>query len=196
MSDKPTLEPINPQVPTSLGSSAGSEERSDSPHDVDQPSAQAIEQPPTDQVTLLSRGTPAHLPATDLLPALDEPVPESWVTKEDNFISLSTLMIPFIASDFYGDRSLPVGSGSFRLLWVDGNNISRKGVYDVMAQCENSSHTELEPVHVVDVKAFRLEPLTDPGTMTVDGEVMSYGNMQAQIHPGLCRIMCRKRRIS
>lgn len=133
------------------------------------------------------------LPSTNLLVPLSEPVPASWTCKEDDFLSFTPLMIPMMSSTFYGDKDLPIGSGNIRLMWVDGN-ISRRDALNVMTQAEKGSHVELDVVYRVDVKAFRLEPLSPPGIMTVDGEVVSYGPMQAQIHPGLAQVMTRRRR--
>ena len=99
-----------------------------------------------------------------------------------------------MSSDFYGDPGLPIGSGNLRLLWVDGNDITRKGVLDVMTRSGGGTHTELENVCRIDVKAFRVEPLTETGIMTVDGEVTEYGTMQAQVHPRLGRVMSRRRK--
>lgn len=41
------------------------------------------------------------------------------------------------------------------------------------------------------VLAFRLEPETDGSYITVDGEVVEYGPIQAEIMPGLGRIISR-----
>lgn len=193
-----TIEPDpNAQETASHSSSEGSEGNKELSDD-------STERPPADRdlplaapplaIAAAVADPPANLPPTNLLPPLSEPVPDTWETKEDNFIALSSLMVPLMSSDFYGDRGLPIGSGNLRLLWVDGNNITRKDVYDVITSCESGTHTELEKVYMIDVKAFRLEPLTENGIMTVDGEVTSYGTMQAQVHPRLGRIMSRRRK--
>lgn len=136
---------------------------------------------------------PANLPPTDLLVPLDQPVPDTWTTKEDNFLSINPIMIPYLSSDFFGDRELSIGSGSIRIMWIDGN-ITRRRVFNMMTSAESGKHTELDEVYRIDVKAFRLEPLSPPGIMTVDGEVVPYGTMQAQVHPQLARVMTRRRK--
>lgn len=50
----------------------------------------------------------------------------------------------------------------------------------------NSPHVKMLPV-----LAFRLEPETDGSYITVDGEVVEYGPIQAEIMPGLGRIISR-----
>lgn len=136
---------------------------------------------------------PTNLPQTDLLVPLDQPLPDTWVTKEDNFLCITPLLVPYMSSDFFGDREMGIGTGNIRLMWVDGN-ISRWGVFNVMTSAETGKHTELGEVYRIDAKAFRLEPLSPPGLMTVDGEVVTYGTMQAQVHPHLARVISRRRK--
>lgn len=41
----------------------------------------------------------------------------------------------------------------------------------------------------VPARAFRLEPLSPRGTLTVDGERVEYGPVQGQVHRGLARLL-------
>lgn len=42
---------------------------------------------------------------------------------------------------------------------------------------------------MIPVTAFRLEPETSGGHMTVDGEVVDYGPIQAELMPSLANVM-------
>lgn len=139
------------------------------------------------------RKTPTPVPAADLLVPLSEPVPDSWTSKEDDYLGVITYMIPMVASEFFAERDFVTGSGKIGLMWISGD-ISRRGAYSVVAQAGTGRHVEMEEVFTIGVKAFRLEPLSPPGMMTVDGEQVKYGAIQAQIHPGLARVMTRRRR--
>lgn len=141
----------------------------------------------------LARSLPTNLPPTDLLVPLDRPVPDTWKTKEGDFLSVSPIMIPCLSSDFLGDRELSIGSGNIRVMWVDGS-ITRRGVLSMLTSAESGKHTRMDEVYRIDSKAFRLEPITTPGIMTVDGEAVHYGPMQAQVHPQLARLMSRRRK--
>ena len=52
----------------------------------------------------------------------------------------------------------------------------------------------MQGVGFVDCKVFRLVPVTPEGLLTVDGEEVHYGPMQAEVHAHLGRVMCRRRR--
>ena len=133
-------------------------------------------------------------PPTDLLVPFDQPLPpDVWTSREENYLSWNAYMITHLTSDHFCDRDFSMGTGLLRLIWVDGC-ITRKGAFDMFAKAEKGRHTELDEVCRIDVKAFRLEPLTHPGILTVDGERVSYGSIQAQVHPKLARVMSRKRR--
>ena len=137
---------------------------------------------------------PVNPPQTDLLVPLDQPVPGTWITKEDDYLTINPLLIPHLSSDFFGDPDVVMGSGAIRLTWVDGRT-TRKGALSMMTAAESGRHVEMPEVFRIDVKAFRLEPApSPPGVLTVDGERVKYGPIQAQVHPRLARIMSRKRK--
>ena len=130
----------------------------------------------------------------DLLPAkISDPVPSNWKTVEADFLTFGTFMISHMTSEFFGDPDMRIGSGRMRIIYFK-NNVSRLGLLSVMSASESGRHMQLEEINTVDVKAYRLEPITAPGMLTVDGEVLPYGPIQIQVHSHLGRVMCRKRR--
>ena len=131
-------------------------------------------------------------PKADLLPPLSGPVPDNWETIEREFMTVTTLMIPHMAHNFYGDPEVSIGGGKIRLVVCDGQ-ITRLGMFGLLTKASTGQHVEMEGVLRKDTRAFRLEPLTAPGLLTIDGEEVYYGPLQCQIHPGLARVMCRKR---
>ena len=133
-------------------------------------------------------------PKADLLPSLSGPVPENWETIERDFLAITPLMIPHMAHNFFGDPAFAIGAGKIRVIIVDGQ-ISRLGMFGLLTKADTGEHLEVNGVLRKDVMAFRLEPHTSPGMLTVDGEEVYYGPLQCQIHPTLARVMCRKRRV-
>ena len=136
---------------------------------------------------------PANPPLTDLLMPLDQPVPPIWITKEEDYLAFNPTMISHMSSDFFVDPDFTMGTGTFRLFWISGST-TRKGALNIMSTAGSGTHINLPEVFRLDVKAFRLEPLSPPGILTVDGEKIPYGPIQAQVHPRLARLMSRKRK--
>ena len=142
--------------------------------------------------------TPASLrsyassgPRPDLLPEITEDVPDNWKTIEGDFLTVSPLMIPHLSSNFFGDPRMSIGTGKIRIMYV--RRMSRLGLLSMLTKAEKGTHLDRQEVEVIDVKAFRLEPQTEGGILTVDGEVVKYGPMQAQVHQHLARVFCCKR---
>ena len=55
----------------------------------------------------------------------------------------------------------------------------------------NGSHLSCPGVEMIPVKAFRIEPAESTnGHLTVDGENVDYGPIQAEIFPSLATVMC------
>ena len=132
-------------------------------------------------------------PKTDLLPPFSEPIPSSWITIEKEFISLIMLLIPHLSSDAFGDPGQSIGTKKMSIVFLN-SEMSRKDLLSTLLNADTGAHIDMEDCTVIHAKAYRLEPATPKGIMTVDGEVIPYGSVQGQVHPGLARIMCRKRR--
>ena len=132
-------------------------------------------------------------PRTDLLPALSDPVPDSWVTIDGEFNNVSILMTSHMAHGIVGHPDLTIGTGKFTITYTPGT-LSRVGMLRLLKDSDTGAQVYLDEVHTIHTKAFRLEPITAPGMLTVDGEVIPYGPMQSQLHPHLGRLICRKRR--
>ena len=132
-------------------------------------------------------------PKADLLVPLSEPVPSSWEVLEGEFLAITVLMIPHMARSFFGDAEFNIGTGKFRIVICEGR-MSRLGMLGLLTKADTGAHLDMDEVVRKEAIAFRLEPQTTPGLLTVDGEQMYYGPLQGQIHPGLARVMCRKRR--
>ena len=131
-------------------------------------------------------------PKADFLSPLSAPIPENWKTFEREFLAVTFLMIPHMAHNFFGDPRFSIGSGKIRIVICDGQ-ITRVGMFGLLTKADTGEHLEIEGVHRIDTRAFRLEPVTSPGILTIDGEPVHYGPIQCQIQPSLARVMCRKR---
>nr|XP_015797870.2 sphingosine kinase 1 [Nothobranchius furzeri] len=127
-----------------------------------------------------------------LLPALDQPVPESWtVVKEEDFVLVLAIYQSHLAEDLWTVPEATADDGLIHLFYVTAG-ISRPALLRLFLAMEKGAHLACGCPHLVyeKVRALRLEPISPQGMITVDGEVVEYGPVQAQIHPGLARLIC------
>ena len=128
-------------------------------------------------------------PATNLLPAsLSDPVPSTWKTIEGDFILVIAQLGPFI-----GPNGTTLGSGEMCISY-SLSDMTRKGMFSLLCTYSAGEEIQREDYHTVKTRAYRLEPFTSPGIVTIDGEVVEYGPHQVQLHPQLARIMSRRRK--
>ncbi|CAL9693796.1 unnamed protein product [Knipowitschia caucasica] len=127
-----------------------------------------------------------------LLPSLDQPVPESWtVVKEEDFVLVLAIYQSHLAEDLWTVPGAMADDGVIHLFYVTGG-ISRPALLRLFLAMEKGAHLECGCPYLLyeKVKAFRLEPLTPQGMIAVDGETVEYGPIQAQVHPGIARLIC------
>ena len=127
---------------------------------------------------------------TDLLPSLSDPVPTNWKCIEEQFTTFHTELGPFYGQ---GDLSLPFGSGKMLITYFT-EDCTRSDLLHAVLTYKEAGYLKMEKVHKIQTKAYRLEPLSPPGYIAIDGEQIEYGPYQVQIQPKMIRFMTRIRR--
>nr|XP_031537837.1 sphingosine kinase 2 isoform X3 [Vicugna pacos] len=139
--------------------------------------------PPTTDVSIAASpgGPPDHL-----LPPLGTPLPPGWVTLEGDFVLILAISPSHLGADLLAAPHARFDDGLVHLFWVR-SGISRAALLRLFLAMERGSHFSLgcPQLGYAAARAFRLEPLTPRGVLTVDGEQVEYGPLQAQVHPGL-----------
>ena len=129
---------------------------------------------------------------TPLLPPLNEPVPADWVTIEDDFVLLGASYQSHLGHDYCAHPDSTINDELIYLAFVrNAPSGVRKSLLSMFTKTQDGSQVNVPGYEVVKVKAFRLEPLTDQGILCVDGEQVDYGPIQAQVLPGIARVMAR-----
>lgn len=126
---------------------------------------------------------PLNLPKDDLLPPLDQPLPtRDWVTIEGDFVLVLALYQSHLGADLYAAPQARFDDGLIHLTFVRAG-ISRATLLRLFFAMERGTHHSVSSPYVshVTCKAFRLQPLSTRGTLTVDGELVPYGPLQAQV---------------
>lgn len=140
----------------------------------------------TSDSSVTTRGLP-----DSLLVPLDQPVPAHWtVVKEEDFVLVMAVYQSHLAEDLIAAPASRLEDGIIHLIYVKAG-ISRRALLRLFLAMEKGTHLSTNCPFVVytKVRALRLEPYSPKGTITVDGEVVEYGPVQAQIHGSLGRII-------
>nr|XP_061779075.1 sphingosine kinase 1-like [Nerophis lumbriciformis] len=127
-----------------------------------------------------------------LLPPLDEPPPAHWVVvPQEDFVLVLAMYQSHLAEDLLAAPDASLGDGVIHLFYVKAG-ISRAALLKLFLAMEKGAHVASSCAHLVHakVRALRLEPSSPQGIITVDGEVVEYGAVQAEVHRGLARIIC------
>ncbi|XP_034149901.1 sphingosine kinase 1 isoform X2 [Esox lucius] len=136
--------------------------------------------------------TQKGLPDSLLVP-LDQPVPSDWVVvPEEDFVLMLAVYQSHLAEDLYAVPDSTLNDSIIHLMYVRAG-ISRTALLRLFLAMGKGTHLENNCPHLVyaRVKALRLEPFSPKGVITVDGEVVEYGPIQAQVHRGLARLIAR-----
>lgn len=77
-------------------------------------------------------------------------------------------------------------------LMILRRNATKTDLLKVFLSVESGKHVSVRGVDMVKVQAFRLEPLQQGSHVTIDGEVLDYGPVQARILEGAGRVMIKR----
>lgn len=122
------------------------------------------------------------------LPALTQPVPEHWSSIEGDFVLVHASYQSHLGSDCLFAPNSKLADGIIWLLVIRAG-ISRGQLLQFLLGLSSGTHLLVPQAEMIPVTAFRLEPETSGGHITVDGEVVDYGPIQAEIMPNLANIM-------
>uniref|UniRef100_A0A671LDR2 sphingosine kinase n=1 Tax=Sinocyclocheilus anshuiensis TaxID=1608454 RepID=A0A671LDR2_9TELE len=132
-------------------------------------------------------------PTDFLLNPLNQPVPGHWtVVQDEDFVLVVAMYQSHLAKDMLAAPASRLDDGIIHLIYVKAG-ISRRSLLHLFLAMENGGHLNTNCPHVVyvKVKALRLEPYSPKGIITVDGELVDYGPVQAQIHERILNLILR-----
>ncbi|XP_060918754.1 sphingosine kinase 1-like [Labrus mixtus] len=130
-------------------------------------------------------------PTDSLLPPLDQQLPGDWVlVQEEDFVLMLAMYHSHLAEDLLAAPGAAPDDGVIHLFYVRAG-ISRAALLKLFLAMEKGEHLGTNCQHLVYVKvrALRLEPFSPKGIITLDGEVVEYGPLQAEVHRGLARLI-------
>ncbi|XP_053606173.1 sphingosine kinase 2-like [Plodia interpunctella] len=130
-----------------------------------------------------------HGPASHL-PSLMSQLPSHWVKEEGEFIMVHVAYESYIGEDFLFAPQSQMSDGIMWMLIIKAG-ISRSQLLSFLLNADQGLHAELntEYIKMVPVSAFRIVPEGTEGKLTVDGELVEYGPIQAEIFPNIVNLI-------
>lgn len=130
-----------------------------------------------------------HGPASHL-PSLMSQLPSHWVHEEGEFVMVHVSYQSFIGEDFLFAPQSQLSDGVMWMLIIKAG-VSRSQLLSFFMNAGHGTHAEGDNDHIklVPVSAFRIVPEGSEGHLTVDGELVEYGPIQAEIFPNIVNIL-------
>jgi sphingosine kinase len=122
------------------------------------------------------------------LPALTQPVPDHWSSIEGDFVLVHASYQSHLGSDCLFAPNSKLADGIIWLVVVRAG-ISRGQLLQFLLGLSSGTHLLIPNAEMIPVTAFRLVPETSGGHITVDGETVDYGPIQAEMMPSLVNVM-------
>ena len=116
-------------------------------------------------------------PVTEPLEVSDNP---SWLVLEDDFAMVWAVQTSHASTSMLSGPGATLNDGVFTIMVVRA--CSRLALLQVMLDMETGGHILLPQVEVFRACAYRLEPLTQEGLYSLDGEKIEYGPFQSEMH--------------
>lgn len=123
------------------------------------------------------------------LPALTSEVSSSWTQIQGEFVMVHAAYQSHLGQDYFFAPRAKLADGIIWLMIVKAG-ITRANLLQFLLGLSNGSHVTRSGIDMIPVKAFRIEPEEGVnGYITVDGERVDYGPLQAEIFPSLATVM-------
>lgn len=125
------------------------------------------------------------------IPPLDQPLPEEWHSEEGEFVMVQAAYTTHLAADCLFAPDSKLNDGIIYLVIIRAG-ITRSQLMQFLLNMSSGTHLSEAPtthIQVIPVTAFRIEPQDEEGIITVDGERVGYGSIQAEMFPGLIKVM-------
>lgn len=111
------------------------------------------------------------------------------VMVEDEFVLLWAMNVPWAAHNMKATPYARLDDGAIDILVVR-KGISRSQLLRAFLMLKKGEHIHLPYVEYYKVRAFRLEPLSDRGTLALDGEPIDYCPIEMEVLPRYLSVFC------
>jgi len=124
------------------------------------------------------------------LPSLNEPLPEGWITRDEEFVTIGLCSMSHLGLDMHASPKSLLNDNRLIAIVVR-KGVTKKRMLDILSSFEVGEHVNFPEVEMIELKAFRLEPDLNGriGNLVVDGELIDYTPLQAEMLPSLANVI-------
>ncbi|XP_047517302.1 sphingosine kinase 1-like [Pieris napi] len=124
------------------------------------------------------------------LPSLMSELPTHWVQEDGEFVMVHVSYQSHIGEDFLFAPHSRLADGVMWMLIIKAG-ITRSQIFSFLLKVSQGNIADInnEYIKMVPVSAFRIVPEGQTGYITVDGELVDYGPIQAEIFPNIVNIL-------
>lgn len=151
-------------------------------HSVDDPDGERID-------TEHNGSTQIMYGPSSMLPALTAELSSSWTQIQGEFVMVHAAYQSHLGQDYFFAPHAKLADGIIWLVIIKAG-ITRANLLQFLLGLSTGTHLTRSGIDMIPVKAFRIEPEEGvSGHITVDGEAVDYGPLQAEIFPSLASVM-------
>ena len=111
---------------------------------------------------------------------------------DDDFVLVQCVTKPWMAETLLVAPSFRSFSDGHICLVLVRKGVSRKSMFSWFLYQDKGYHVDMPFVSIVPVTSVRIEPASKHGNMTIDGEVVDFGTVEAEIMPSAGNVMTSK----
>jgi sphingosine kinase len=131
-----------------------------------------------------SKNGEAAPPAPDAASLLDE---HGWFTLENDFMLVWSMQTSHTSVSMHSGPGVRLNDGIFTIAVAE--QTSRFGMIGLLLGIDSGAHFENSNVKIFRCTEFVLEPLTEKGLYSLDGEVVPYGLLEAKVLPAAATVL-------
>ncbi|KAG6804329.1 sphingosine kinase 2 isoform X1 [Apis mellifera caucasica] len=149
----------------------------------------SVDEPDNENIDTKDSNSQVMYGPSSRLPALTSEVSSSWTQIQGEFVMVHAAYQSHLGQDYFFAPRAKLADGIIWLMIVKAG-ITRANLLQFLLGLSNGSHVTRSGIDMIPVKAFRIEPEEGVnGYITVDGERVDYGPLQAEIFPSLATVM-------
>ncbi|KOC70276.1 Sphingosine kinase 2 [Habropoda laboriosa] len=149
----------------------------------------SVEDPDNMEIDAENNSSQVMYGPSSRLPALTSEVSSSWTQIQGEFVMVHAAYQSHLGQDYFFAPRAKLADGIIWLVIVKAG-ITRANLLQFLLGLNNGTHLTRSGIDMIPVKAFRIEPEEGAnGYITVDGERVDYGPLQAEIFPSLASVM-------